>query len=118
MPDAPADVVRRYLALFEQGDPQRFADVLAPDVKTYSPDGTLAFDDRDAWIASHAAMKVQFEHVTEEALLVDGDRVACRYRAAARFPDGRRVSSTGTKIYRVTGGLIREIHGNDHTSVQ
>jgi|1185.fasta_scaffold27340_3 ketosteroid isomerase-like protein len=118
MPDAPADVIRRYLALFEQGDPQRFEDVLAPDLKAYSPDGTLAFDGRDAWIASHAALKVQFEHVTEEALLVDGDRVACRYRAEATFPDGRRVASTGTKIYRLTGGLISEIHGNDHTSVE
>ena len=118
MPDSPAEVVRRYLALFEQGDPQRFEEVLAPDLKTYSPDGTLAFEGRDAWIASHAALKVQFEHVTEEALLVDGDQVACRYRAEAAFPDGRRVRSTGTKIYRLAGGLICEIRGNDHTAVQ
>ena len=117
MPDA-ADVVRRYLALFEQDDTQRFAEVLAPDLRVYSPEGTLAFDGRDAWISSQAEMKVRFEHVTEEELLVDGERVACRYRAEATFPDGRRVTSTGTKIYRLSDGLICEIHGNDHTSVE
>jgi len=117
MPDGPAEVVRRYLALFEQPDATRFASVLAPDLKAYSPDGTLAFDGRDAWISSHAQLNVEFAHVTEEELLVDGDRVACRYRVYATLPDGRRVASTGTKIYRLENGLICEIRGNDHSSV-
>jgi ketosteroid isomerase-like protein len=118
MPEDPATVVRRYLALFEQGDESRFEEVLAPDLQAYYPDGTLASDGRDAWIASHAEMDVRFVRVTEEDLLVDGDRVACRYRVEAILPDGRRVVSTGTKIYRLVNGLITEIRGNDHSEVE
>ena len=117
MAEGHAAVVRRYLALFEQSDASRFEDVLAPGLRAYHPDGTLAFDGRDAWIASHAQMGVRFAHVTEEDLLVDGDRVACRYSAEATLPDGRRVVSTGTKIYLLADGLITEIRGNDHSEL-
>jgi hypothetical protein len=110
--------VRRYLELFEQTDASRFEEVLAPGLKAYFPDGTVAFDGRDAWIASHAEMDVSFVSVSEEDLLVDGDRVACRYRAEATLADGRRVVSTGTKIYRLTDGLISEIRGHDHSDVE
>jgi ketosteroid isomerase-like protein len=118
MPDDAAGIVRRYLALFEQPDESRFEEVLAPGLQVYHPDGALAFDGRDAWIASHAELNVQFVHVTEEDLLVDGDRVACRYSVEATLPDGRRVVSTGTKIYRLADGLITEIRGNDHSAVE
>jgi ketosteroid isomerase-like protein len=116
MADTPIEVVRRYLALFEQPDPAGFAEVLAPDLKAYSPDGTLAFDGRDAWIASHGELKARFVNVTEEDILADGDKVACRYSVEATLPDGRRVKSTGTKIYRISNGLISEIRGNDHST--
>ena len=48
MPEDPAGVVRRYLALFDQRDGSRFHEVLAPNLQAYHPDGTLAFDGRDA----------------------------------------------------------------------
>jgi SnoaL-like domain len=109
--------VRRYLALFAQPDATRFEEVLAPGLQAYSPDGNLAFDGRAAWIASHAELGVLFTRVNEEDLLVDGERVACRYCVEVTLRDGRRVVSTGTKIYRVVDGLIAEIRGNDHSEV-
>jgi SnoaL-like domain len=62
-------------------------------------------------------MDVTDVRVTEEALIAEDGKVACRYRVTGRLGDGRRVASTGTKIYRLAGGKIAEIRGHDHVVV-
>jgi len=108
-------VVRRYLQLFEQGDAQRFEEVIHDDLVAYYPDGSLAFQGGDAWIESERDRTTKDVRVTAEDIVAAGDKVACRYRIEGTRADGRRLVGSGTKIYRLRDGKIVEIAGHDHS---
>jgi len=108
-------VVRRYLELFEQPDPQRFEEVLDEDLVAYYPDGSVAFLGRDAWIDSERDRTTHDIRVTAEDVVAADDKVACRYRIEGAHADGRRFVSSGTKIYRLRAGKIAEIAGHDYS---
>jgi predicted ester cyclase len=110
-------VVRRYLELFEQPDADRFAEVIHDDLVAYYPDGSVAFRGAEAWIDSERDRGAAELSVEAEELLAEGDLVACRYRLTVAYPNGRRVSGSGTKIYRIRDGKIVEIAGHDHNDV-
>ena len=108
-------VVRRYLQLFEQGDAQRFEEVIHEELVAYYPDGSLAFQGREAWIDSERERTTRDVRVTAEDVVAAGDKVACRYRIEGTLPEGRRLVGSGTKIYRLRDGKIVEIAGHDHS---
>jgi len=106
-------VVRRYLQLFEQDDPDRFAEVIHEDLVAFYPDGSIAFQGRDAWIDSERDRTSREIRVTAEEMVAAGDKVACRYRIEGVRADGRRFVSSGTKIYRLEDRQIVQIAGHD-----
>src|SRR5215204_4165939 len=108
-------VVRRYLQLFEQDDAQRFEEVIHEELVAYYPDGSLAFQGREAWIDSERERTTRDVRVTAEDVVAAGDKVACRYRIEGTLPEGRRLVGSGTKIYRLRDGKIVEIAGHDHS---
>jgi hypothetical protein len=109
-------IVRRYLEVFEQPDPALFVDV-SEEVKAYQPDWSLVFGDRDAWIASQAEMDVTDVRVTEEDLITEDGKVACRYRVTGGLGDGRSVVSTERRSIGSRAERSPRSEGHDHVVV-
>jgi steroid delta-isomerase-like uncharacterized protein len=121
MPPKNADVVRTYLSLLERRDLAGLDAVVAEDVAVLRPDGSTAFSDRTTWKRAMADEPFGEERIEIEDILVDGDRVAVRFRLTAvhRGPafgvpgTGKMVTTSGTKIYTVRDGRIVQIAGHD-----
>ena len=115
----PREVVRAYLRRLEERDLDGLDDVVDEGVVVRKPDGTVAFDDRSAWKQALAEEPFADIRIEVEELICEGDRVALRYQLecvhfAPVFgvePTGRRITTSGTKIYRVRDGRIVEIAG-------
>jgi ketosteroid isomerase-like protein len=107
---APSDVVRRFIAAFQEHDPEAFVDLVAEDcvMETIqpAPDGTryegyetnLRF-----WQAMATDPHASFE---VEDVFVAGDRAVNRWRY--RFGEGDENSVRGVTLLRVKDGRIVE----------
>ena len=110
---APAAVVREYLRCLER-DHDGLDDVVADDVRVLAPDGSVAFSDRETWKRAVAAEPFEDERIEVVDLVTEGEKVALRYSLeCVHRESGRRVSTSGTKIYRVRDSRIAEIAGHD-----
>jgi predicted ester cyclase len=86
-----------------------------------APDGSIAFSDRAAWKQAMADEPFSDERIEIDDLVVEGERVALRYRLTAVHSrpafgvaaTGRRITTSGTKIYTVRHGRIVQIAGHD-----
>jgi ketosteroid isomerase-like protein len=109
----PREAVERYLRAFESGDPSRFDDCVAEDVVAFAPDGSVAITGRDAWKRAIASEPFRDERISVDDLLVDGDKVCVRYTLTCTHESGRKVRTSGTKIYTVRDGKVAVIAGHD-----
>jgi predicted ester cyclase len=117
------DVVRAYLSLLERHDIAGLDAVIDEHVVVVAPDGGVAFSDRAAWKQAMAEEPFSDERVEISDLVVQGDRVALRFRLTAVHSGtafgvpatGRRITTSGTKIYTVEKGRIVRIAGHDDT---
>jgi steroid delta-isomerase-like uncharacterized protein len=115
------DVVREYLTLLERRDLAGLDAVVAEDVVVIGPDGRTAFSDRATWKQAMADEPFSDERVEIEDLVADEDRVAIRFRLTATHSGtafgvpatGKRIATSGTKIYTVRRGRITRIAGHD-----
>ena len=114
-------MVRAYLAALERGDPAALDAVVAEDVVVIGPDGSTAFSDRCAWKQAMADEPFGDERIEIADLIAEGDKVALRFRLTATHSGvafgvaatGRKITTSGTKIYTVRDGRIVRIAGHD-----
>lgn len=96
-------------------------EVVAEDIVVYRPTGEVAFSDRDAWKQAVENEPFADSKIEIEDIVCDKDKIAVRYRleftqvgpVLGVAPSKRRLSTSGTKIYRVLDGRIIEIAGYD-----
>jgi hypothetical protein len=100
----PEDVVRKFFDCYNNGRPQDFDQVVAPDYVDYGhtppgrgPDGARA--DYDNALKQVGGV-IQY---TIDGLVVDGDMVAAAWTGV--LPGGQKAG--GVSLYRTTGGLLR-----------
>ena len=117
----PRDVVLDYLECLERRDVSGLDKVVAEDVVVYKPNGELAFTERRAWKSAVESEPFADSKIAVEDMICEGDKVVVRYRLECTqvrpvlgiFPSDRRITTSGTKIYRVRGDKITEIAGHD-----
>lgn len=118
---SPRAVVETYLRCLERRDLAGLDEVVSEDLLVLRPDGTAAFTDRAAWKEALAAEPFDDESIEIEDGVCEGEKVVVRYRlecvhareALGVPPTGKRITTSGTKIYRVRDGKIVEIAGHD-----
>jgi predicted ester cyclase len=119
-PDSRAAVLE-YLALLERHDLDGLDSVVAEDLVVIAPDGSTAFSDRAGWKHALAGDPFSDERIEVEDIVVEGATVALRFRLTAVHSGtafgvaatGRRITTSGTKVYTVKDGRIVRIAGHD-----
>jgi predicted ester cyclase len=115
-------VVQRYLELLERRDLDALDDVIAEDLVVHGPDGTVVFHDRETWKQGQQGSPFAEERITPVQIVSDGQQVAVRYTVTAVHsggeafgiaPTGNQIATSGTKIYTLSDGTIRQIAGHD-----
>lgn len=110
------DVVRDYLAVWEDGDLDRLEDTFGERVTVHGPrrqpiDRTV--DDMKAVVGDPELTDTT---VSIKDLISDDDRVVLRFEMQCTHrPSGRRLFQSGIKIYRFERGRIVEFWGEDDT---
>jgi steroid delta-isomerase-like uncharacterized protein len=114
-------LIGRYMRALEHGDIDELGATVADDLVVRAPDGHVAIEGKEGWLAEQAAGPFTNERITIEDWVVAADAVAVRYSVEAEQtgpflgvePTGKTVRTAGVKIYRIRDGLICEIAGND-----
>lgn len=109
----------RYLEALQARDRDALVAVVAPDVVAHAPGGRPGVEGFEAWFDAVCDPTFVDERCLVEDVVAEGDRVVVRYTVevthAGPFlgiaPTGRRISSTGIKIYRIRAGRIAEMWG-------
>lgn len=81
----------------------------------------MAFTEREAWKLAVGNEPFADSKIDVEDIVCEGDKVVVRYRLECTqvrplfgvSPSDRRITTSGTKIYRVRGDKIAEIAGHD-----
>ena len=129
-PRAAEQLVEAWLRLWN-GDYAEAVGLVAPEFRLHAAlmdggDGT-AVDSPQAvvsWIATTRAVVPDLTFAVQVGPIVDGDRIALRWRAEGSYaggppgagaPAGTRVDFTGTDILRVADGRLAEYWVNSDT---
>jgi predicted ester cyclase len=96
-------------------------DVVDEHVVVLKPNGDVAFGDRETWKRAMADEPFADVTIDVEDMVCEDGKVAVRFRLACVQvapvfgvePSGRRIETSGTKVYRVNDGKIVEIAGHD-----
>ncbi|PSQ09647.1 DUF4440 domain-containing protein [Halobacteriales archaeon QS_5_70_15] len=111
------ELVRRYLAAFNDRDRDTLSEVLAEDVVEHGVSDELhGLEDIMAFLDTHFEIFPDYTGETE-AMIAEGDTVVVRYTVSGTHtgeyrdiePTGHTVEWTGVGIYRIEGGEIAEI---------
>jgi steroid delta-isomerase-like uncharacterized protein len=111
------ELVRRYLAAFNDRDRDTLSEVLAEDVVEHGVSDELhGLEDIMAFLDTHFEIFPDYTGDTE-AMIAEGDTVVVRYTVSGTHtgeyrdiePTGHTVEWTGVGIYRIEGGEIAEI---------
>jgi len=111
------ELVRRYLAAFNDRDRDTLSEVLAEDVVEHGVSDELhGLEDILAFLDTHFEIFPDYTGETE-AMIAEGDTVVVRYTVSGTHtgeyrdiePTGHTVEWTGVGIYRIEGGEIAEI---------
>jgi len=114
-------IVRRAFEAWNAGDLDRIGEIWSADYVHHDPaePDVRSLEDYKRYVAYvHAGYPDV--HFSAEAMLAEGDKVAARYEMRAtdtvgrehRPPTGKRVTITGSAIYRLAGGQIAEMWVN------
>jgi steroid delta-isomerase-like uncharacterized protein len=114
-------IIRRAFEAWNAGDLDLFDELWAADYVHHDPaePDVRSLEDYKRYVAYvHAGYPDV--HFTAEDMLAEGDKVAARYQMRAtdtvgrehRPATGKRVTVTGTAIYRLAGGRIAEMWVN------
>jgi adenine phosphoribosyltransferase len=114
-------VVRRYIELLGERDLDALDEFIAEDVIVVAPDSSVVFRDRQTWKQAQQDSPFSDERITPEQIVSDGEQVAVSYTVTAVHtgeafgiaPTGGPITTSGTKIYTVGNGKIRQIAGHD-----
>jgi steroid delta-isomerase-like uncharacterized protein len=116
-PNPHKALVRRYYEeVLTQGRLGLLEELLAPDFRSYPPQGPAVDRTRYAELVQASLAAFPDLRVTVDDQLAEGDRVATRWTAHATHqgaflgvpPSGRAVTLTGMHMHRVAGGRLVE----------
>ena len=111
------ELVRRYLAAFNDRDRDTLSEVLDEDVVEHGVSDELhGLEEIMGFLDSHFEIFPDYTGTTED-VIAEGDRVVVRYTVSGTHtgeyqgiePTGHTVEWTGVGIYRVEGDEIAEI---------
>ena len=105
----PRELYGRWLLELWSGDLDVAEEIVADDFAGHWPDHEVR--GRDALVATIRETHAMFESVgfaLELDPLVDGDRLAARWRGRATLPDGEEMRFVGHDILRIEGGRFAE----------
>jgi len=111
------ELVRRYLAAFNDRDRDTLSEVLAEDVVEHGVSDELhGLEDIMAFLDTHFEIFPDYTGETE-AMIAEGDTVVVRYTVSGTHtgeyrdiePTGHTDEWTGVGTYRIEGGEIAEI---------
>src|SRR5262245_45405419 len=102
-------IVLGYLEALQARDRDALEGLVAQDVVAHAPGGRPGVQGFEAWFAAVCDPTFIDEKCLVEDMVAEGDRVAVRYTVEAEHaapflglaPSGRRICSTGIKIYRI-----------------
>lgn len=111
--------MRRFLHMFELGDPEMADEIVAADYYNHdAPDPSIGLDGVKALVTGfkNALPDVHFDIVYQVA---EGDKVVSRYKTSGTHQSeyfgvpatGKRVNWTTTFMVRIADGKIREASG-------
>lgn len=115
--DDNKELVRRYLAAFNDRDRESLRELLAEDVVEHGTHETLrGFEAIESFLDEQFRAFPDYSGTTE-AMVAEGDTVAVRYTVRGTHtgkyrevdPTGHTVEWTGTGFYRIEDGEIAEI---------
>jgi steroid delta-isomerase-like uncharacterized protein len=113
--EAIRQIVDRYFAFMNGGDPSIAEDIFLPDVVFIGPAAPDGISGRDALVQFVAMMRSASPdlHFDEVESVVEGDRMATRFTMSGTYPDtyrgGQQFSIEGMDLFHLRDGRLERI---------